>query len=73
MTKETINKANDLVHDIDVLKKVQKTMNANHWVAITTAEKTVKEENFYSDYLIDSFKTFVDEKLEEAQKMFEEL
>lgn len=73
MTREELNLAKDLEHDIDMLKEIQKTMEENHWVAFTTAEKSVREENFYCDYLIDSFKKFVDEKLLDARKKLEEL
>ncbi len=73
MTNEKLNKGNDLLHDMQVLTAIQETMNKNHWVEFVRAECPTESEGLNSDVLYADFKDFVNQELEKAKKLFEEL
>ena len=73
MTKEKLDKGNDLVHDMRVLTDIQDTMSKNHWVAFVRAEYSNESVTLNSDVLYADFKDFVDQELEKLKKLFEEL
>ena len=73
MTKEKLDEGNDLVHDMRLLTKIQNTMSRDHWVAFVSAEYPKESEGLTSNVLYADFKDFVDQELEKAEKLFEEL
>lgn len=73
MTKDKLNEALALSRDIEMLKAIFDEQYKGHWVAITTADKKIVEKQFQSRYMRNAFKFFVDDKLIELQKIFDEL
>lgn len=73
MTKEKLEEGNNLLHDMQVLTGIQETMNKNHWVEFVRAEFPRESESLNSDVLYADFKDFVEQELEKAKKLFEEL
>lgn len=73
MTDDKLNKALALSRDIETLKAMFDEQHKGHWVAITTADKKIVEKQFQSQYMRNAFKFFVDDKLVELQKLFDEL
>ena len=73
MTKDKLNEALALSRDIEMLKAISDEQHKGHWVALTTADKKILEKQFQSQYMRNAFKFFVDDKLIELQKLFDEL
>ena len=73
MNKEKLDEGNNLLHDIQVLTAIQDTMNKKHWVEFIRAEFPTESEGLNSEVLYADFKDFVNQELEKAKKLFEEL
>ena len=73
MTKEKLEEGNDLLHDMKLLTEIKDTMSQKHWVAFVRAEFPKETECLNSDVLYADFKEFVNQELEKAKKLFEEL
>ncbi len=70
MTKEVLEKANELVNDIDNINIVLKEREKKHWVkVICPADK----EPFYSIRFQEELSKWLAQKKEEYQKELEEL
>lgn len=72
MTKELLNKADHLNHDIDVLESIKYEQERNHWVGFRIPTDTPLDALWTSE-LIDDFEKWIDAEIKKAQKMFEEL
>ncbi len=72
MNKEKLDEGNKLLHDIEVLTKIQDTMNKNLWVEFVRATFSTPE-GLKSKVVCADFKDFIDQELEKAKKLFEEL
>lgn len=69
MTRDTMNKAIDLDRIIRNFSNIKEEMNKGHWVRIETPSYgDIRLGCFYDD-----FAEWIDQKLEEAKKLFEEL
>ena len=73
MTKEEFNKAEDVLHDIEVLEKIKETQNNSHWVGFVRAENEKEVLRFYSGELWLNFKTFVSAELDKLKIEFKEM
>ena len=73
MTKEEFNKAEELLHDIEILGKIQETMNNNHWVGLVRAEDEREVLRLYSDELWCNFKTFISAELDKLKTEFKKM
>lgn len=73
MTIETFEHADNVSHDIEVLKELKRTMDDGHWVAFVTAGHVDKRLQQYSDELIGDFEEFVINEIQKLQSIFENL
>ena len=71
MTQEIFNKANDLNHDINILKNIKSEQDKSHWVKFTTPQG--EEDSLWVREIRDDFKNFISSELEKAQKLLQEL
>lgn len=74
MDKQKLNKCNDLNNDIELMSKIifefRKYHYYHHWIVIRTPE--IKEA-FFSERFEKELIEWMDEKMEEYKKEFEEL
>lgn len=75
MTRETLEKANHLKHDIEILEELKDHQTKQHWVGFRVPNGSLEEklDDFYSDEINNAFKEFVSTQLERAEKLLEEL
>lgn len=72
MTKETLDEALYLNHDIEVLKTLRSTQERKHWTAFANAD----DENILyiqSTTLLQDFKDFIAAELDKLNAEFEKL
>ena len=72
MTKELLEKANDLDHDICILEDIKFEQDKQYWVGFRFPDNP-DVDAFQSSEIIEDFKEFVRLEIEKAQKMFDEL
>ena len=73
MDKQKLNKCNDLNNDIELMSKIIfefRKYHCHHWIVIRTPE--IKEA-FFSERFKKELIKWMDEKMEEYKKEFEEL
>lgn len=75
MTQETLEKANDLNHDIKILDEIKDHQTKQHWVGFRVPYGSSEEklDDFYSEEINNAFKEFVSTQLERAEKLLYEL
>ena len=75
MTRETLEKASDLDHDIKILDEIKDHQTKQHWVGFRVPYGSSEEklDDFYSDEINNAFKEFVETQLERATKLLDEL
>jgi len=72
MTQELLEKANDINHDIKVLKDIKSEQDKRHWVGFRTP-LCGEVSSFWINEIQDDFKRFIAAELEKAEKMLERL
>lgn len=72
MTRETYEKAGHIDHDISVLNDIKFEQDKQHWVGFRSPGLD-KIDSFWTSEIIDDFKKFVNDEIEKAEKMLEEL
>lgn len=73
MTDEQFEKATNIKSDLDLLRDLSKTSNANHWIGFVRAEEPAITKCFNSSYMQDRFEKFIFEEINNLKKQFEEL
>lgn len=71
MTKETFEKAKDIMADIQSLKNIKSEYENNHWVSFYVAE--VREQPVTNGILRNDLEKFVDDEIAKLEKELEEL
>ena len=72
MTRETFEKAKDILADISSLKNIKKEYNDRHWISFYGAE--VKEQPISSyGILSEDLKKFIDDEIAKLEKELEKL
>ena len=71
MTKETFEKAKNIINDIQSLKNIKSEYENRHWVSFYGAE--VEEQPVTSGILRDDLKKFVDDEITKLEKELEKL
>ena len=71
MTKETFEKAKNIINDIQSLKNIKSEYENRHWVSFYGAE--VEEHPVTSGILRDDLKKFVDDEITKLEKELEKL
>lgn len=71
MNKELLNKANNLMHDIETISNViNEKENAHHWIKVITPNH---QDGYYSYRFMDELTEWMKKKKEEYEKEFEQL
>lgn len=71
MNKELLNKANNLMHDIETIEKViDERENSHHWITVITPHH---KDRYYSCRFMDELTEWMKKKREEYKKEFEQL
>ena len=71
MTREILEKANEIDHDIEALKDIKSEQDKRHWVGFRTPSGEVS--SFWINEIQDDFQRFIAAELEKAEKMLERL
>lgn len=71
MNKELLNKANNLMHDIENISKiVNERENSHHWITVIAPNH---KDSYYSCRFMDELTEWMKKKREEYKKEFEQL
>ena len=73
MTDEQFEQATNIKSDLELLKNLLETTNANHWIGFVRAEVPSITKRFNSNYMQDKFRDFILQEISDLQKQFEEL
>lgn len=73
MTDEQFEKATDIKSDLELLRNLLKTSNANHWIGFVREEEPRITKSFNTSYMQDRFERFILEEINNLKKQFEEL
>lgn len=71
MTRETFEKANNIIDDIQSLKNIKSEYNNRHWISFYGAE--VKEQPITNGILRNDLEKFVDDEISKLEKELEKL
>ena len=71
MTKETFEKAKDIMADIQSLKNIESEYENNHWVSFYGA--VVREQPITNGILRNDLEKFIDDEIAKLEKELEEL
>lgn len=71
MTKETFEKAKDIIADIQSLKNIKSEYENMHWISFYGA--VVKEQPITNGILRDDLEKFVDDEIAKLEKELEKL
>lgn len=71
MTRETIEKAKDIIDDIRSLKNIKSEYKNDHWISFYGAE--VKEQPIANGILRDDLEKFIDDEIAKLEKELEKL
>lgn len=71
MTRETFEKAKDIINDIQSLKNIKCEYESRHWVSFYGAE--VKEQSITSGILRKDLEKFIDDEIVKLEKELREL
>jgi len=71
MTKETFEKAKDILADIGSLKNIKKEYSDRHWIAFYGA--SVKEQPISDGILREDLEKFIDDEIAKLEKELEKL
>lgn len=71
MTRETFEKANNIIDDIQSLKNIKSEYNNRHWISFYGAE--VKEQPITNGILRNDLERFVDDEISKLEKELEKL
>lgn len=75
MTEKTLEKANELYHDINILKEIKNNQDEQRWVGfrVPMGSSEFKLDDFYSDEVNDAFKEFIHTQLDRVKSLLDEL
>lgn len=76
MTKEILDSANEIFHDIEVLQKIKNAQDNELWVGFRLPNgfnNDIPVDNLWSSDIIDDFKEFVAQEIEKAEKILKEM
>lgn len=71
MTKETFEKAKNIIYDIQSLKNIKSEYENRHWISFYGAE--VKEQPISHGILRDDLKKFIDDEIAKLEKELEKM
>ena len=71
MTRETFEKANDIIADIQSLKNIKSEYENGHWISFFGA--VVKEQPVTNGILRDDLEKFIDDEIAKLEKELEKL
>ena len=63
MTDEQFEKAKNVKSDLELLRNLLRTTNANHWIGFVRAEEPAITKCFNSSYMQDRFRRFILEEI----------